>query len=85
VLCYRDGIARLYSTVDDSDELIASSNSVPVMRPIMSRIVHRFPNDFSTRRLSAGGNQASTLDVPEMSFRSNSRSAIVGHSPKAVR
>jgi hypothetical protein len=79
VLCYRDGIARLYSTVDDSDELIASSNSVPVMRPIMSRIVHRFPNDFSTR------NQASTLDVPEMSFRSNSRSAIVGHSPKAVR
>jgi hypothetical protein len=33
---YRDGLDALYATVDDSDELITTSNGVPVMSPTKS-------------------------------------------------
>jgi non-ribosomal peptide synthetase component E (peptide arylation enzyme) len=45
---YKNGFAVLYASVDDSNELIMSSNGTIVMSPTdKKRIVHRIPNDFS--------------------------------------
>jgi hypothetical protein len=48
VMCcgYGDGSAALYATADDSDLLITSCNSVPVMNDPKS-MLHRIPNDLS--------------------------------------
>jgi uncharacterized protein (DUF779 family) len=59
---YGDGSAALYTTVDDSDVLITSSNGVPVMISTKSYakcIVHRIPIVFSIADSARAANMLS--------------------------